>query len=119
MNQNRDRDQWSTLVFRVDGLPNSTDSREDVATLLSQKLGDVTADSIHVFSLATTLYSWESSKPKVATVMFARPPGLLQSVDGDRWEIPSTNPDEHLILDTHFMGMTPLNDVDAARHVSE
>jgi hypothetical protein len=113
------REKWTKVVFRVRGLLNTTQSREDVSKLLSERLGDIPAESIHVFSLATTLNDWEQPPSKVATVMFATPPGLLQKASQDEWSIPSKNFDEHLLLDINFMGMTPLNDVDAAHHVSE
>ncbi|KAI9683271.1 MAG: hypothetical protein M1822_006136 [Bathelium mastoideum] len=111
------RDKWLKLVFRVRGLPNTIKNHEGVSELLGERLGDIRPDSIHVFSLATTLTAWEPSK--VATVMFASPPGLLQETSVHEWPVPSRNLDERLILDTHFMGMTPLNDIDAAHHVAD
>jgi hypothetical protein len=111
--------QWSKLVYRVRGLPNATQSREDVSDLLSKRFGDIPADSIHVFSLATTLNVWEKPPSKVATVMFTTPPGLFQKFSENEWSIPSQNDEESLIMDTNFMGMTPMNDVDSSQHVSE
>ncbi|KAI9654109.1 MAG: hypothetical protein M1821_006820 [Bathelium mastoideum] len=111
------RDEWLKFVFRVRGLPNTIKKHEDVSKLLGERLGDIRPDTIHVFSLATTLPAWEPSK--VATVMFASPPGLLQETSVHEWPVPSRNLDEHLLLDTHFLGMTPLNDVDAAHHVAD
>src|SRR5215469_4304176 len=98
MEQNRD--MWSRTVFRVRGLPNAAQTLEDVSNFLSESLGDTPVDSIRVFSLAMTLNFWERPPSKVATVMFTTPPALVQEGQGeDQWSI-----NDHLILDTHFMG---------------
>jgi hypothetical protein len=51
--------------------------------------------------------------------MFAITPGLLKDTSEDEWILPSMNQDEDIVIDTHFMGMTPMNDVDASHHSSE
>jgi hypothetical protein len=113
----QDSDSWSRTVFRVRGLPNDVKFLKDVASLLSLRLGDIPSDSIHVYSLATTLNYWEKPLSKVATVMFQALPSLIQNSHGEKqWTILAkshSNVDD-IILDTHFMGMTPLNDVDSA-----
>ena len=114
------RDKLLKFVFRVRRLPNRTQNHEDVSKLLAKRLGDIRSDSIHVFSLATSLNSSGKPPSKVATVMFASLPRLVQEANThDEWLIPFNGFDECLLLDTHFMGMTPLNDVDAGRHVAE
>lgn len=116
---NHDTDKWSKTVFRVRGLPNDVKTLEDVASLLSLRLGDFPSDSIRVHSLATTLdftlNFGESPRSKVATIMFQTLPSLIQnSLGKQQWYVQaqgSQNVD--VILDIHFMGMTPLNDVDS------
>jgi hypothetical protein len=118
MNQNSDK--WSQTVFRVRGLPNDVKTLEDVASLLSLRLGDFPRDSIRVYSLAITmdftLSLWQFPRSKVATVMFQTLPSLIQNSPGkQQWSVPAQGPQnvDNVILDTHFMGMTPLNDVDS------
>jgi hypothetical protein len=101
-------DKSSKLVFRLCGLPNAVDTTEDVKSLVNERLDDIPVHSIHVYSLATTLNFWENLPSKVATIMFDTLPSLiLDSPDNDHWAIPSSR----LVLDTNFLGMTPLNDI--------
>lgn len=120
MEQNHDK--YSKTVFRLRGLPNTVDTMDDVARLVNESLGDIPADRIRVFSLATTLNSWENPPSKVATIMFATAPSVVRDGFGeDEWYIPARNlhSNSDLILDTHFMGMTPLNDVEPLCHLCE
>jgi hypothetical protein len=117
----QDSDKWSRTVFRVCGLPNDVKTAEDVASLLSSRLGDISDDCIRVYSLATTLHSWESPRSKMATAMFQTLPSLIQESDGENeWCVPANQgqPVDSLRLDIHFMGMTPMNDVES-RHLFE
>ena len=109
----QDSDMWSGTVFRVRGLPNSVSSPKDVASLLSLSLGDIPSHSIQVYSSAITLVTWESPPSRVATVMFQACPSLIQNIPkATEWSILAKGyPGIDLILDTHFLGMTPLNDV--------
>jgi hypothetical protein len=116
---NQSSDKWSKLVFRTSGLPNNVGTAEDVASLLSSRLGGLPVGSIRVYSLALTLdytlNTWQSRRTKVATVMFQTPPSIVLNSPGHQeWYVPAQGPQDggDLILDAHFMGMTPLNDVD-------
>jgi len=111
-------DTWSKLVFRVSALPNDVEIMEDVASLLSLRLGGFPVGCIRVCSLAVTmdytLNKRQSRRTKVATVMFQTLPSLIQNNEKQQeWCVPARghHGDEDVILDTHFMGMTPLNDV--------
>lgn len=119
MEQNQSK--WSKSVFRLRGLPNTTETPNEVASLLSSMLVDTPADSIRIFSLATTLSLHENPRSKVATIMFTTAPAIVtRGHDEDQWVIRSDNHVQHdLILDAHFMGMTPLNDVPSMRHSYE
>jgi len=56
---------------------------------------------------------------KVATVKFLEVPRLILDDPGaEEWSV-SIDADFDLILDTHFIGMTPLNEVTGADHVAE
>ncbi|BCS05868.1 hypothetical protein ALUC_10249S [Aspergillus luchuensis] len=100
-------------VFRVSGLPGTLEAPEDIVELLSNRLG-VREKAITVRSLARSLGDHENPPTTVATVMFN---ACLRRIDGnqdgDEWHI---DPLDHnldrrrYILDTHFRGLTPLND---------
>jgi len=115
--------QWTKTVFRLRGLPNTIKTSEDVANLVHKRLASIPANSIRVFSLATSLKYWEIPPSKVATVMFSTVPRIVQdNPDKGEWNIsPSPHIDlqENLTLDTHFMGMTPLNDASSSCHLYE
>ncbi|PYH69627.1 uncharacterized protein BO88DRAFT_443625 [Aspergillus vadensis CBS 113365] len=105
---------WSKTVFRLRALPDTVETKEDAARLLSKRLSDISTHQIWVYSLALTLNYWEDPPTKVATVMFDVPPSLVQRNPESRaWHIPARGHDRNspdLILDTHFIGLTPLND---------
>ncbi|RYP61328.1 hypothetical protein DL771_010167 [Monosporascus sp. 5C6A] len=111
--------KWSKTVFRLRGLPNTTSTSKEVASLVSGMLGDTLVDNIRVCSLATTLSLLESPRSKVATVMFATAPALVRrGHNEDEWVIRGgLHFQIDLILDTHFMGMTPLSDVSPTEHL--
>ena len=104
-------------VFRVRGLPNTIADLESAACFLQAQLGSPRTTSIRVFSLATALPFGGAQTPlsKVATVMLLDVPHfMLDDPDAEEWPVSSD-----MILDTHFMGMTPLNDVPDGEHVAE
>lgn len=109
-------EKWQTTVFRVQGLPNEVRDVHGVASLLSARLDDLPVSSIRVYSLATALhvsYSRNPSRTKVATVMFEKVPLVVQKAPAqEEWQLPvrSHNHIDAVSLDTHFSGMTPLND---------
>lgn len=100
-------------VFRLRNLPETMETTEDVAVHLSERLSVTVAD-ITVRSLARSLEHWEKSPTKVATVMFKVHPSCVQEKPaGDQWYIPAMGNNRtcrRFILDTHFRGLTPLND---------
>ena len=112
---------WLRTVFRLRGLPSSTEQVEDVARLVSDTLGDTSTDDIRVFSLTTTLNFREKPRSKIATVMFAKTPSIVtHRPEETEWIIRTgLHANNDLILDTHFMGMTPLNSVGSREHSHE
>jgi len=114
------QEDWSRTVFRLQRLPTTVVSRDDVARLLGEALGDVRPENIRVFSVATTLNSWETPRSKVATVMFNSTPSIITKNNGEKqWLVPRGVADAELLLDVHFLGMTPLNEVDSGHHKFE
>lgn len=116
------RRDWPRTVFRLSGLPSTTTTRDDVASLLSDRLGDTPTNCIRVFSLATALHVREPSRFKVATVMFSSVPSLIDPVSSsNEWPVLAKPLDAvgDFILDTHFMGITPLNDYEPSKHTFE
>ncbi|KAI0861632.1 hypothetical protein F4860DRAFT_475705 [Xylaria cubensis] len=106
-------------VFRLRGLPRSVKSPDDVANLVSKSLGDILAHDVRVFSLATNLGFGDDSPSKVATLMFSTIPSIIRDKSSrNEWEtiIPGPENGHCLVLDTHFEGMTTINDVDYLSH---
>ncbi|KAK3389796.1 hypothetical protein B0H63DRAFT_104197 [Podospora didyma] len=109
--------QLQGTVFRLSGLPYTLETFEHVANLTSEALGDVPPSDIRVFSLASIQHLWDTSpSSKVSTVMFTTVPSIVHSrPDQNEWSI-GTHSGCDLVLDTHFMAMTPLNDVPLSEH---
>ncbi|VUC22222.1 unnamed protein product [Clonostachys rosea] len=105
-------------VFRLRRLPNSVVTLRDAAVLLSKCLGDLDVDDVTVFSLATAIDFSVNSPEKVATLQFHKVPCLVRQNAGlDEWRLQADDPGSVLIVDFHFLGMTPLNDVDPEKHM--
>ncbi|KAI1145588.1 hypothetical protein F4825DRAFT_443498 [Nemania diffusa] len=87
--------------------------------MMSKSPSHIPAHDIRVFSLATDVGYGAHSGFKVATLMFTTLPSLvLDYKTNNQWNINVQTPElmHILVLDTHFLGMTPLNDVDHLSH---
>ncbi|KAI9148085.1 DNA repair protein RAD5B [Paramyrothecium foliicola] len=104
-------------VHGVRNIP-STSNLDSAAQLLSSLLNGYPVCDIRVFSLASSLRVYENPRSKIATVMFRVLPSIVQlNKNADEWHIAAAaSASGVVILDTHFMGMTPLNDVSPAGH---
>jgi len=107
-------------VFRLSGIPNGAPTTAAVAALVAKSLG-VAIENVKVYSLATTLNPWERPPSRVATLMLRQTPVLFQkSREGQNEWMLESDGDELggvvLVLDTHFWGLTPLNDVASEIH---
>ncbi|KAK3684319.1 hypothetical protein B0T22DRAFT_493833 [Podospora appendiculata] len=116
--------KWSRTVFRLRGLPNNVTRLDDAATLIRDSLDLDSIDAARIFSLATSLSLWEMPPTKVATAMFNTPPPIVQdNPSQEEWHVCmgglGSGSTYDLILDTHFMGMTPLNDVHLSSHLHD
>ncbi len=97
-------------VYRVRCLPVYAD-RHDTADLLSKGLEGVSSSQIIVYSVATSVSPWEEQASRTATVSFRKAPKNLHDDHGaSEWRIAVEGLRHRLILDTHFKGMTALND---------
>ena len=110
-------------VFRLRNLPGHVD-RLSAAKLLASALRDdvFTFDSVQIFSLALAVDDWKRRRTKVATLMFEKIPTAVDSHSGSvaqEWSFDVPGLPSPLILDTHFRGMTPLNEVSTAEHEHE
>lgn len=94
-------------TFRLRQIPTELD-RLDVAQLLQNALG-IEASDVKICSLAPSVNVWAPSQ--TTTLMLSATPKLEQMfLKGDEWTIKVTNLKPNLILDTHFRGLTALND---------
>ena len=106
----------SAWTYRLRGCPASV-TQATLRNRLAQAFGDVAENEIHIQSLANTLHPWGSLPTKTATLRFARLPTLLSTPPGEtEWIIQGHGLDGALILDTHFLGLTPLNEINAEQH---
>jgi hypothetical protein len=118
----RNNHGWAKTVFRLRGIPDTVETLESAASLICECINGASVRGIRVLSLATSLNFWESPPSRVATLMFDDIPQLLRDKPSlQEWHIGDRDgrggPD--LILDIHFMGMTPLCDVPESEHRAE
>ncbi|KAH8882335.1 hypothetical protein GQ53DRAFT_847721 [Thozetella sp. PMI_491] len=103
------------LTFRLRRCP-ATHDEDAVAILLSGAFPDIEPDDVWVQSLATTVYMDLGTKEgptKTATLMFQKIPSKIGSDIGqnkNEWRLRVER--QVLILDTHFLGLTPLSDAE-------
>ncbi|KAI0106570.1 hypothetical protein F4776DRAFT_645778 [Hypoxylon sp. NC0597] len=103
-------------VYRLRGCPAHLD-RLGATELLSRALGDVAPPDIRIQSLAISLDRWARPPTKIGTLVFLKQPALVKTQkENGEWSIPIAGFEKPLVLDTHFLGMTPLNDVEREEH---
>lgn len=112
---------WSKVVFRLQNIPNHVAEKSEAARLAAAALG-LSLNQVAIRSLATTTNFFDLEPSRVATVQLKSVPAAIQSnLSENQWSFPLPGTDfaEPLLLDTHFKGMTVLNDVDASMHRAE
>lgn len=112
---------WEGKVFRLRNLPNDIRSPTDVSRLISTALR-IPTDHVSVCSLARTCNKWEVPPSKVATIQLKSAPQLPpDAISDEEWSFPfpGRGSDEVLLLDTHFRGLTALNDPEPGKHEAE
>ncbi|VUC33940.1 unnamed protein product [Clonostachys rosea] len=111
-------------VFRLRQIPASAD-RFDVARLLHEALA-IRESAIQICSLAESVDIWVSNQ--TATLMFEDAAEIEEALQGgqrpnviksgeNEWRIQLNNLDPHIILDSHFRGLTPL--YEPTNHVAD
>ncbi|KAI0117885.1 hypothetical protein GGR51DRAFT_500479 [Nemania sp. FL0031] len=104
------------ITYRLRRCPLDADAKR-CATLLSLALPDTRPEMVRIHSLATNLNPWERPPTKIATLTFeTTPTSLTGRLDRNEWILPVGELEESLILDTHFLGFTPLNEVVDGTH---
>ncbi|KAK9775295.1 putative NACHT domain-containing protein [Seiridium cardinale] len=112
--------KFKSLVYRLRRTPYEIDERGTVTELSSRALGIPVLDG-QVCSLATIIDGISTRGSPVATVMFSKaPPKLIQThANQNQQELRLHSSQKTLVLDSHFIGITPLNEVVApSKHES-
>lgn len=105
-------------VFRLRQIPPDID-RLDVVKLLAGALG-IEASAINICSLVGDVNIWKRTQTATLTL---NPIALKSDLERtlplttDEWNLKAENIQSSLILDTHFRGLTPLNE--PSTHVAE
>lgn len=113
--------EWPSVVFRLQNIPNGVTHKSEAASLVAGALG-LAIDQVTICSLARTFNFFELESSQVATIQLKSVPAVVQRNPSEKqWTFPLPNAasGEPLLLDTHFKGMTVLNDVDASLHRAE
>jgi hypothetical protein len=103
------------LTYRVRHIPidvGFSQLGQFLADLLDEDVANVRA-----CSLAPSLQVWENPRSSVATITFIKTPALLDA-DQKEWRVPLPGTVRNLIIDTHFLGLTPLNNVSDEEYTS-
>ena len=103
-------------VFRVRNLPAQLEGNAASAVFITDLIDGLTPEDIGVWSLASekVFIPGERQPRKVATVTFKTDPRLKSDQpEPSEWQLQDPNLQEAVIVDTHFRGITPLNDVDS------
>ncbi|KAK4446794.1 hypothetical protein QBC34DRAFT_278713, partial [Podospora aff. communis PSN243] len=106
----------SESTFRLRGCPATAD-KIAVRDALAREF-DIEPTDIHIQSLAKDVNISDTSSTKTATLRFSKLPSVIQTqheVSQKEWKIEAPGFDS-AILDMHFLGLTPLNDVEIHNH---
>lgn len=106
-------------TYRVRQLqvPPGTDHRQLTHIIASLSDGLGPAENIQVYSLAASLPLSTILPTSVATIAFDKTPSVLDN-DNTEWSLTARHLDwrRNVIFDTHFLGLTPLNDPEPCNH---
>ena len=106
-------------VYRARNLPGHAD-RLGAIKLLAQCVSSIALDDVQLGSLAFAVDPWSRAPTKTATLMFKTAPAVI-GLDPNftEWTFPVPGLESPIILDIHFYGLTPLNEVDDTTHTNE
>ncbi|KAI1126995.1 hypothetical protein F5Y10DRAFT_278419 [Nemania abortiva] len=100
-----------SLVYRVRRLPEEVVSCIEAASFLGTALHLPSSD-VHICSLATVTPSPWSPATRTATAMFETVPQVIHDEpSSDEWVFRHFDTKKTMLLDSHFRGLTPLNDI--------
>jgi len=105
-------------VYRLRNLPHGAD-RQQAAELLAACAAGVAQHTIRVFSIAHVIDPWTRPPTKTATLTIANfdvEAHAQWSSGPGEWTLHTPGLPEPLVLDGHFHGFTPLNEVDPEAH---
>ncbi|KAF3059605.1 hypothetical protein GL218_05123 [Daldinia childiae] len=105
-----------TKVYRLRNLPTHVD-RQSAAELVSACIEGALPHDIRISSLAYAVDPWERPPTKTATLTFEK--GDLTTrfnSNNSEWIFKNSALAKPLILDSHFRGLTPLNEVAPENH---
>lgn len=101
-------------VFRLRHLPAHVDDRQSVIQILCRSIDSLTAEDVYVSSLANEVDVRASSLTKTATIIFrgdSHFSDMLLASDNAEHTVPVAGLAKPLLIDHHFLGLTPLNHV--------
>ncbi|CAH0020775.1 unnamed protein product, partial [Clonostachys rhizophaga] len=108
--------EQSSKVYRLRYLPRYVD-RLDTAKMLVGCIPGLQLEEIQISSLASAV---DNRLSKTATVMFKFTPHIVcREPSQNQWDFPVSGLPEPIVLDTHFYGLTPLNEVDESSHTAD
>ncbi|KAK7229266.1 hypothetical protein V2G26_001436 [Clonostachys chloroleuca] len=106
-------------VYRATNLPGHVD-RLGALELLARCLPDITLDDIQLGSLATAIEPWALTPTKTATLTLKTVPATIsEDQNSTEWVFPAAGLVRPVVLDTHFYGLTPLNEVEETLHTDD
>lgn len=105
-------------TYRLRRVPSYV-GRAGLASFIAQAVeGLGGAQNIHVYSLAPSVGDWARPPSQTATLTFNESP--IRLCDGrSEWAFPVQGQGPSLLLDTHFLDFTPLNDINPDLHQFE
>lgn len=109
--------QLKDLTYRVTQIP-VDQTKDGLKELLSSGIPALgTPESIRVLSYATQISIFQPTK--VATIAFdlTEVPSWMEK--GSEWRVRSRDGRTSVVLDTHFVGLTVLNEIEASSHFVE
>ncbi|CAG9984807.1 unnamed protein product [Clonostachys byssicola] len=108
--------EQSSKVYRLRYVPRYAD-RLDAAKILVGCIPGLQLEEIQISSLALAV---DSQSSKTATVMFKSTPHILdREPSQNQWDFTVAGLPRSIVLDTHFYGLTPLNEVDESSHITD
>lgn len=109
----------ASVTFRLRRIPHDV-TTTNLPGIIQDYFHNVTIPlHVQVRSLAPSPDDWDTPSTQTATVEFINPPLDLQDKSKTEWILTAQDTRGDLLLDTHFLGFTQLNDVDSDKYEAE